>query len=149
MTAVFGRAGCACFLLRPTYRVTSQKGGIMKQWKLDTTELARFTGTKCWYRHALNGEVLFTEGAKYVADHVGAYWLLDEIALIQPYDKRVGAEGFQVWKLNVKTDMTAELICEDGDDNVVYIKKIPFTDFPREGITFWFTENTILLPTEY
>jgi hypothetical protein len=93
--------------------------------------------------------VLFTDGAKYVADHASAYWLLDEIALIQPHDKRVGAVAFQVWRLNINSDMSAELICEDGDDNVVYIKKIPFTDFPREGITFLFTDKTILLPTEY
>ncbi len=91
----------------------------------------------------------FTDGAKYVADHVGAYWLLDEIALTQLYDKRVTVEGFQIWKLNVNTDMTANLICEDGSDNVVYIKKIPFTDFPLECITFWFIDNTILLPREY
>ena len=94
-------------------------------------------------------EVHFTDGAKHVADRVGAYWLLDEIALTQLYDKRVRAEGFQVWKLNVNTDMTADLTCEDGSDNVVYIKKIPFTDFPLEGVTLWFTDNTILLPSEY
>jgi uncharacterized protein DUF6876 len=121
----------------------------MQEKELNTADLAQFTGTEHWYCHALNRQVLFTDGAKYVADHASAYWLLDEIALIQPYDKRVGAAEFQVWKLNINTDMTAELVCEDGDDNVIYIKKIPFTDFPREGITFWFTKNTILLPTEY
>jgi hypothetical protein len=121
----------------------------VKKLKLSTTDLAQFTGTEQWYRHALNGEVHFTDGAKHVADRVGAYWLLDEIALTQLCEKRVGAERFQVWKLKVKTDMTADLTCEDRDDNVVYIKKIPFTDFPLEGITFWFTDNTILLPSEY
>jgi hypothetical protein len=37
---------------------------------------------------------MFCDGlcAKYVADTVGALWLLDEIALIQPYDKRVSGE---------------------------------------------------------
>jgi hypothetical protein len=121
----------------------------VKKLELSTIDLAQFTGTERWYRHVLNGEVHFTDGAKHVADRAGAYWLLDEIALIQLYDKRVGAERFQVWKLNVNTDMTADLTCEDGNDNVVYIKKIPFTDFPLEGITFWFTDNTILLPSEY
>ncbi len=117
--------------------------------ELDAAVLAQFTGTERWYRHAVNSKVLFTDGAKYVADHAGAYWLLDEIALIQLSDNRVGAEEFQVWKLVVNSDMTAEVICEDGDDNVVYVNKIPFTDFPGEGITFWFTDSTILLPSEY
>jgi hypothetical protein len=121
----------------------------MEEKGLSPVELAQFTATEHWYCHALNSDVRFTDGAKYVAEHAGAYWLLDEIALIQPYDKSVGAEGFQVWKLNVNDDMTAALICEDGDENVVFTKRIPFTDFPREGITFWFTDNTIILPTEY
>jgi hypothetical protein len=53
----------------------------VKKLERSTPDLAQFTGTEQWYRHALNGEVHFTGGAKYVADHVGAYWLLDEIAL--------------------------------------------------------------------
>jgi hypothetical protein len=116
---------------------------------LTERELAQFTGSEHWYRHALNRKVLFTDGAKYVADRAGAYWLLDEIALIQPYDKRVAAEAFQVWRLKVNADMSAELLCEDGNDNVVYRKQIPYTDFPSEGVTLWFTDNTILLPSEY
>jgi hypothetical protein len=40
--------------------------------------------------------VLFTDGAKYVADHGGAYWLLDEIAITRRYDRKVAAEPFQV-----------------------------------------------------
>lgn len=116
---------------------------------LDATELAQFTGTENWYRHGINRKVLFTDGAKYVADQAGAYWLLDEIVIIQPYNRRVAAEPFQVWKLKVNDDATADLICEDGNNNVVYTKRIEFTDFPPEGITLWFTDNTILLPSEY
>jgi hypothetical protein len=39
-----------------------------------------------------------------MAERAGAYWLLDEIALIRPCDKRVAAEAFQVWKLKVNAD---------------------------------------------
>jgi hypothetical protein len=121
----------------------------MSKEVLNPGNLANFTGTEHWYRHALNPKVLFTDGAKYVADHAGAHWLLDEIALIQIGERSIGAEGFQVWKLSVSTDKSAELTCEDGNTNIVYTKKIPFTDFPCNGITLWFTNNTILLPTEY
>jgi uncharacterized protein DUF6876 len=55
---------------------------------LDATDLAQFTGAEQWYRHSINRKVLYTDGAQYVAEHGGAYWLLDEIALIQPYDKK-------------------------------------------------------------
>ena len=39
-----------------------------------------------------------------VAEQGEADWLLDEIALIQPYDKNVAAEEFQVWKLTVRPE---------------------------------------------
>ena len=116
---------------------------------LTPDELAQFTGTDQRYRHAINRNVLFTDGAKYVADKAAAYWLLDEIALIQPCNKRVSAEGFQVWRLKVNADCTGQLVCEDGNNNIVYTKALPCTDFPGEGITLWFTDSTILLPGEY
>ena len=116
---------------------------------LDKAALGQFTGSESWYRHGINRAVLFTDGAKYVADQAGAYWLLDEIAIIQPHDARLRGEEFQVWKLAVNADQTGALTCEDGSDNVVYTKQIEYTDFPREGITLYFTNNTILLPSEY
>lgn len=116
---------------------------------LSKADLSQFTGSEQWYRHGINRKVLFTDGAKFVADRAGAYWLLDEIALVQPYEKCVAAEQFQVWKLVVNANRSATLSCEDGNDNVVYAKQIEFTDFPPEGITLWFTNNTILLPSEY
>jgi prepilin-type processing-associated H-X9-DG protein len=106
-------------------------------------------GSENWYRHGLNRNVLFTDGAKHVADTAGAYWLLDEIALAQRYEKSVAAEEFQVWELKVNPDNTATLVCEDGNDNVVFTKLIEFTDFPTEGIALWFANNTIYLPSEH
>jgi hypothetical protein len=112
-------------------------------------ELRQFTGTDQWHRHAINRTVLFTDGAKFLADQAGAYWLLDEIALIQPYDKRIAAEGFQVWKLAVRPDRTATLTCTDGNGKGVFTKALTFTDFPLDEITLYFTDNVILLPSEY
>jgi hypothetical protein len=116
---------------------------------LNKSDLGQFTGSESWYRHGINRAVLFTEGAKYVADQAGAYWLLDEIAIIQPHDASVAAEEFQVWKLAVNTDQTGTLTCDDGNDNVVYTKPLEYTDFPQDGVTLYFTNNTILLPSEY
>ena len=116
---------------------------------LNKADLAQFTGSEQWYRHGINRAVLFTDGAKFVADQAGAYWLLDEIAIIQPHNARVAAEEFQVWTLAVNADQTGVLTCDDGNDNVVYTKEIEYTDFPPDGITLYFTNNTILLPSEY
>jgi hypothetical protein len=112
-------------------------------------DLLQFTGSEHWYRHGLVRPVLYTDGAKHVADAGGAYWLLDEIALAQRFEKLVAAEPFQVWKLTVTKDNTAELLCHDGNGKGVLSKHIEFTDFPLPEITLYFTDNTILLPSEY
>jgi hypothetical protein len=116
---------------------------------LQKADLAQFTGSEQWFRHALVRSVLYTDGAQYLAEHGGAYWLLDEIALAQRYEERVVGEGFQVWKLTVKGDQSATLTFDDGNGNVAYSKRIPFTDFPLEEIAFYFANKTLLLPSEY
>ncbi len=122
---------------------------MANQTTLSEADLQQFTGTEQWYRHGINRAVLFTDGAKYVADTAGAYWLLDEIAIIQLYNKKVSNEAFQVWKLHVHEDQSATLTCDDGNSNIVYTKKILYTDFPLKEIKVYFTDNVILLPSEY
>ena len=121
----------------------------MNEPKLTGAEPVQFGGSENWYRHGLVRSILFTDGAKYVADKAGAYWLLNEIALAQRYDKSVAAEEFQLWRLTVNPDHTAVLGCEDGNGEAVLSKDIPFTDFPLDEIKFYVTDSTILLPSEY
>ena len=71
---------------------------------LTASDLRQFTGSENWYRHGLVRDVLYTDGAQYLAEQGGAYWLLDEIALAQRYKKRVAAQEFQNWTLKVKPD---------------------------------------------
>lgn len=73
-------------------------------------DLRQFTGTERWFRHRINRKMLYTEGAQFLAERAGAYWLLDEIAIIQPYNKRVATEEFQIWKLTVNPDHNVILL---------------------------------------
>jgi hypothetical protein len=132
-------------------RQTMSSSSNPKDDALSEAELRRrFYGSEQWYRHGLNRRVLFTDGAKYVADTGGAYWLLDEIALTQLGEKAVAAEEFQVWTLRVNAgDRTAVLTCEDGNNHTVFQKTIAFTDFPADEVTLWFANNTIYLPSEH
>lgn len=108
---------------------------------LNKTDLAQFTGSENWYRHGLNRNVLYTDGAQHVAEHGGAYWLLDIIAIAQQHEKRVRDEEFQVWKLSVRDDRSASLVCDDGNENIVYTQNIEYTDFPLDEIKLYFTNN--------
>jgi hypothetical protein len=116
---------------------------------LSKSDLAQFTGSENWYRHGINRNVLYTDGAQHVAEHGGAYWLLDEIAIIQPCNKAVATEEFQVWTLAVRLDRTATLTCDDGNGNIVFTKEIARTDFPLDEIALYFANNVIHLPSEY
>ncbi len=120
----------------------------MTHKNITKAELSHFTGSEQWYRHGLVRKILYTDGAQYIAETGGAYWLLDEIAFAQT-DPKIAAEEFQVWRLKVNFDKTATLTCDDGNDRVVFIKPIEYTDFPLDGIGFYFTDNVIMLPTEY
>lgn len=122
---------------------------MTKEKSLNPEIMSQFSGSEHWYRFGIVPDITCTDGAKYVADTAGAYWLLDEIALAQKYVKEVAAQEFQVWKLTVKDDDSATLICEDGNHNAVFSKPIPFTDFPKDGVTLWFADNVIYLPSEH
>ena len=124
--------------------------------ELKESDLAHFTGSQTWYRHSLAPNILYTDGAQYVAEKGGAYWLLDIIATNNAYGgPEFKREEFQVWKLTVgKEGPSATLTCSDGgkDDNdpkVFFSQEIEYTDFPLPEITLWFQNNTIFLPSEY
>ena len=95
----------------------------MNQKTLTKSDLRQFTGSEQWHRHGLVRKVLYTDGAQYVAETGGAYWLIDEIAFGQS-EPKVAAEEFQVWRLKVNADKTATLACDDGNDRVVFAKPI-------------------------
>src|SRR5882672_2307534 len=52
---------------------------------LKPEDLESFIGSENWYRHWLVPSIIYTDGARYVADTGGAHWLLDEIALAQKF----------------------------------------------------------------
>ena len=116
---------------------------------LRPTDLKQFTGSEHWYRHPLNRAILYTDGAQYVADAGEAHWLLDTIVLAQRYEPRVAATPFQVWTLRVQVDGRATLTCEDGDGCAPMTQVIPWTDFPLETLTLYYTNNVIYLPSEH
>jgi hypothetical protein len=117
--------------------------------KLDLAIMAQFIGSETFYRYGLAGDVLFTEGVKYVADKAGAYWLLDIICIASVYEPTVGAEEFQLWTLSVRDNATGVVTCDDGNGHIVCKHALDFTDFPSPSIKLYFCNGTILPPSEY
>jgi hypothetical protein len=44
---------------------------------------------------------------------------------------------------------SATLTSDDGNGKIVYRQELDYTDFPLPEITLYFTDSTILLPSEY
>ena len=123
---------------------------------LTEASLRRFTGSESVFRHWANRAFLYTEGVHHVAEHGGAFWLIDKIALTNRYEPKVTRERFQHWTLTVAPDRTATLVCEDGNGNQVFSETLDFTDFPLPSLGFYVCENefgaghfTMMLPSEY
>lgn len=117
--------------------------------RLTPATLQQFSGTEQWYRHSLARHILYTDGVQYMAEHGGAYWLIDEIALAQHRTSNLARKPFQVWRLTVHADHSAMLTCDDGNEQLLRRKTIAYTDFPLAEITLYVTNQVILLPSEY
>lgn len=111
-------------------------------------QLGNFYGTQAYHRWSgLFPSYVLTDGAKFLADAAGAYWLMDAIASWQT-NRDVRKEGFQKWTLTAKK-ATATLICNDGNGHNIVGQKIGYTDFPLDEIVLYFIDGVILLPGEY
>jgi hypothetical protein len=115
-------------------------------------DLKQFCGTENHWRIYPN--VMLTDGAKFLADNAGVYWLIDIIWSITPKLK-VDEGEFFVLALERGTDNTAEVIVDRGrgHEKPLYTQHIPFTDFPLESQTLYIQESgdyfVVMLPGEY
>ena len=121
-----------------------------KQEILD--ELPNFYGTEAYHRwSALFRTFALTDGAQYIAEACGAYWLMDAIA---SYQQSYKGEDFVVAKLTKATASNGWLLrLEDGNDGLLADQLIEFSDFPLDEITLYVVRQddlwVILLPSEY
>ena len=119
------------------------------QW---VNELNNFSGTERYYR--ITPDTVITDGAKFVADNGGAYWLMTEIASYLP--EFTQKETFIVANLTVsrsESSCTALLKLDDGNDNILAEQFIEYTDFELDVIKLYacYTGDmwVIMLPREY
>ena len=119
---------------------------------MNTQELAnslrQFTGTEHYYR--VFPRLVITDGVRYLASTANCYWLITAIYSYLP--RRAVIEEFVVATLSV-IETSAELVIDDGNDNVIAKQSIEYTDFPLPKIKIYcIHENgqwVLLLPSEY
>lgn len=109
-------------------------------------DLQQFTGTENWYRHYFIRDVTFTDGVKYFAETAGAWWFVDDCII--EYSPLMREHGFLTITLDV-SNSKAKITVDDGNDNVLATREIPYTDCPDGTYRFYFTNDVLLLPSEY
>jgi hypothetical protein len=125
--------------------------------------LDQFTGSGTWHRWCLLfPEVIASEGAIYLAEKAGAFWLLDAIASHEMKNPKLRAacqdddfDALHFWYLDVQ-DGKAVLTCvRDKGEKPVVTQHVEFTDFPLEHVTIYAgndgrgTPRKLFLPSEW
>jgi hypothetical protein len=111
-------------------------------------QLARYTSSQNIYEHTSG--LNYTDGIKFLATSLGAYWFID---LIASWQKRARKDrmlrDFQIWELRVDlTAHTAVAVCLRDTSDEAFRQTIAFTDFPLETVRVYLENETLSLPSE-
>ncbi len=121
-------------------------------------ELAQFTGTEKWYRHALNKNLIYTDGVKFLAENggeQGAYWFIDKVAfeiapLLKSKKEYFACISLCVGEINKNQAM---VLVTDGNDKQLAVYHIDYTDMQPGDWKLYLIDDemhmTLLLPSEY
>lgn len=115
-------------------------------------ELKQFYGSEKFYRIFEN--CVITEGMKYFGDKAEAYWLINDIVIKCKMGKSLRNEEFVSIYCSKPTGMGGVFVkYEDGNGNLLFNDYYPHSTLPdiEKDVTynFWFTDNVLLLPSEY
>lgn len=118
--------------------------------------LSGFHCSETYWRHTFR-RLVYTDGAKAMAERCNAYWLIDLIASYQSAKLDRQAGGFQLWTLEVTaTDgrKSAVATCRcDTDAPPLVRQEIEYTDFPLDAIKLYVEgaggDRVLLLPSEH
>ena len=119
-----------------------------------TIDLQQFYGTENLIRWSLISRSVLTDGAHYLAENAGAYWLFDAIdshLTTRGLTSETEFTGVNLRRLSAADDF--QLTLDDGNGNVFADQYIPYSDFPLAEIKLYAIYNgsgwTHMLPTEY
>lgn len=111
-------------------------------------ELNHHTGTSGYHFNPLYRWLNYTDGVQSFAQHAGngAYWFLD---IVGTELKKIAIEE-EFLCITLKSEsFRGHIITTDGNDKILYQKKIPFTDCPTGDYTFFLTNSVMMLSSEY
>ena len=117
------------------------------------TQLAAFSGTESFYKIPLLNTVI-TDGIRYLANKANCFWLVTDASVVaKSLMNRSSFITVDLKKLPTAQQKVlgyaAVVEYSDGNDTILETQKYHLTDFPLETIRLFFTNNTLMLPSEY
>jgi hypothetical protein len=110
--------------------------------------LSHFSGTEKYHR--VLPRLVITDGVEYLASKANSYWLVTAI-YSHLVTQAINSE-FVVARL-VVSGKTANLVLDDGNDQVICEQYIEYTDFPLDQVTIYCSYQdrywVLLLASEY
>lgn len=112
-------------------------------------QLLQFTGSIGYHR--LYPGIVLTDGALFLAENAGCFWLMDVYASYL-WEIDGSKEPFTVLRLE-KFGTEAKVTIDDGNEQILYQQLIEYTDFPLNRIKLYACWNeeywVLMLPSEY
>ena len=112
------------------------------------SKLKDFHGTESYFKNFTG--IKYTDGVNYLAETLGAYWLID---LIGSYKNHKNIKPFLVWRIECfETERGRQAIItarEDTNEPVLIKQKISLTDFKLNEYELYCIDGVLLLKGEY
>ena len=107
-------------------------------------ELRQFTGTQNYYKNFTG--LVYTDGIKFLAEKMGAYWFID---LIGSYQYKLKESSFQIWGIK-KTGETSGFayMKEDSNTKNIITQDLSYTDMPFD-YEVYVVDGVLMLKSEY
>ena len=102
----------------------------------------------------------YSDGVRDIAIETESFWFLD---VISSYQNNLTGEVFQSWKLEREYSFSEvdgikiihqrkdcfNVVCDDGNGNVLITQHIPLSDFVDDIYTLFLLDGVLILPEEY
>ena len=119
-------------------------------------DLSQFWGSASFTQYGMFTKDVASEGVMYLAEEMGAYWLLDSLTAC--FMELKEKHDFLVIKLKPIHSHGMQILLEDGNDNLWYTHEVEFTNFNFSKLpvdfAIWAARNeigsyTLYLPSEH
>ena len=119
-------------------------------------DLNNFTGTEAYHRWTPLSRSVLTDGTKYVADKLQAYWLFDALASHIDFEEIADLDMY--FSTLTTFNKTGTLSIEDGNGRELALQNFEYTEFPLTEIKIWSVSTATeqsgkffvhMLPSEY